>query len=457
MRVAIIGAGLSGLATAHGLASRGHEVVVLEAANRAGGTLRTFQRDGFLLEAAANGYLDREPTTRTLVAELGLSARTRPAAPEAGLRFVFTRGALRPIPMSPPKFLTSDLLPLGAKLRVAGELFSRRGDGADESIAQFGRRHLGRRATAVLVDALQTGIFAGDVEKLSLPAAFPRMAELEREHRSLVLGLIRESRARHRRFQTGTTSASRAPGGVLTSFDGGMQTLVDALAAFLGDRLRLGAEARSLRRVGAAGWTVQLGQAPVAEVNADAVVLATPSWISATLLRPLEPEAADCLESIPYAPVNVVHLAFERLAGAPRGFGFLVPSEEKRRILGAMFIHSFFPWRAPEGGALLTVMVGGARQPQQAALDNGALTSLVREELRAMLGLDAEPTFVEIVRWPRGIPQYELGHLARMARIDGRLSLLPNLHLAGHAYRGVGVNECIKHGVGLADSLGGRG
>jgi protoporphyrinogen/coproporphyrinogen III oxidase len=447
MKIAIVGGGLSGLSAAHGLARRGHDVVALEAADRAGGVLRTIDREGFLMEAAANGYLDREPATRELVAALGLSGRTRPAEAAAKLRFVFTRGALREIPLSPPKFMASDLLPLAARLRVAAELFSRRGHGSDESIAQFGRRHIGRRATAVLVDAMQTGIFAGDVEKLSLPAAFPRMAELERKHRSLVVALIRMRR------KQGGEAAGPAPGGVLTSFQGGMQTLADALATSLGDRLRLRAPVRALRREGDR-WTAQLDDG---EVRADALVLASPSWVTASLLRPHAPEAAEMLEAIPHAAVNAVHLAFRELKDPPRGFGFLVPSEENRRILGALFIHSFFPWRAPNGGALLTVMVGGARHPELAALDDAALTSVVREELRTMMGLEAVPAFVEIVRWKNGIPQYEVGHLARVAEIDARIRALSNVYLIGHAYRGVGVNECIKHGLRLAEQLASRG
>lgn len=440
----VVGAGISGLATAWHLMKRGAQVTVLEASDRPGGVIGTVDRDGFLMESAATGFVDREPLMRDLLDGLELSSRVRPAAPQAKLRYVFTRGAVRPVPTAPPAILKSDLLPLGARLRLLAELLSRRGSGEDESVASFARRHIGKRATAVLIDAVQTGIFAGDMERLSVGATFPKMVELERTHRSLILALI----ARQRAARTSPSGDPRLTG-VLSTFDRGMQALPDALAAALGSNLHLNSPVRGLQRRGAS-WHLTLdGQ----ELEADHVVLATPAYASAELVRTLNEGLAEELAAISYAPVSAVHLAWDHTLPPVEGFGFLVPSEEGRRILGALYVSSFFPHRAPAGSTLLTVMVGGARHPEQVTLDDAALTGLVREELASTLGIEAAPRFIQVVRWSRGIPQYELGHLARMTRIDSALAALPNLHLTGNAYRGIAVLDCVRNAHELAVRL----
>lgn len=442
MSTVVVGAGISGLATAFALQMRGEDVQVLEAAERVGGVIRSVQRDGFTLECAANGYLDREPATRDLVSALGLGERVRPADAASKLRFIFTRGALRAVPSSPPAFFKSDVVPFGTKLRLAAELFSRRGPAEDESIAEFARRHVGARATAALIDAAQTGIFAGDVEKLSAEATFPKMVAIEREHRSLILGMLRQQKAKRLEGDQGLS-------GLLCSFDRGMETLPQALSLALGDRVKLRTPVRAIEPA-QAGWRVQTDEGPI---DAARVVLATPAWISAKWLGALDPALAAELEAIFYAPISVVHLAFRGLESPPRGFGFLVPGEEKRRVLGALHVSTFFPWRAPADGALVTVMVGGARSPELAAIDDAAIVAMVREELASILGLTPEPTWAERIRWERGIPQYEVGHLARLRRIDACLAKHPGLHLTGNAYRGVGVNDCIRNAGLLADAL----
>ncbi|HET9450300.1 MAG TPA: protoporphyrinogen oxidase, partial [Aggregicoccus sp.] len=195
MRVAIIGGGISGLALAHGLRAAGQQVVLLEAGARVGGNIRTRAQDGFLTEDGPNSFMDKEPALRELIEALGLTPRLRPASAAARERFLYTRGRLRALPASPPAFLTADVLPLGARLRVMGELFTRRPpEGKDESLGEFGRRHLGRTATQVLLGGMQAGIFAGDLEALSVAAVFPKMVALEREHRSLILGALRSRR-----------------------------------------------------------------------------------------------------------------------------------------------------------------------------------------------------------------------------------------------------------------------
>lgn len=468
MSTLIVGGGISGLTLAHALLERGErDVRVLEAAPRLGGTMGTNQRGGFITEIGPNGFLDRDPSTLSLVQALGISDRLRAAAPTAKRRYVFTRGAVREVPSSPPKFLTSDILPLGARLRVLGELFSSRTDQEDESLASFAKRHLGERAAAVLVDAMQSGIFAGDPARLSLASTFPKMAALEQEHRSLILALIRLERAARREGKKashegdGAAAGTGAPSGTLWTLEGGLQTLVDTLARKLGpDRVHVRSTLTGMQMISPGRWQVQVTDAGgrTTLVETERLVLATPAHVSATLLESFDPAMATTLGAIPYAPIAAVHLGFDRGAfddapRAPEGFGFLVPHEEGGKVLGTMYISSIFPWRAPDGQTLVTCMMGGVRQRVLADFPDHELVQVARSELSRMLGWKALPIFSEVNRWTRGIPQYEVGHAEKLARLEASLSLSPGLVLHGNAYRGVGINDCVRESLALAERL----
>ncbi|MFL5356901.1 protoporphyrinogen oxidase [Archangium sp.] len=452
MNVVIVGGGISGLALAHGLHSRGTAVTLLEAASHLGGNIQTRRRDGFITEAGPNSFVDREPTLRQLAASLGIEDRIRTADPSAKRRYIYSRGKLRQVPSSPPALLKSDVVPLGAKLRMMGELFTRRAPDKDESLAEFGRRHVGRTATEVLVDAMQTGIYAGDVEALSVGAVFPKVVELEKQHRSLVLGMARSQAAARKALPPG--EGAPKPTGAVSSFDGGLQVLVDALARSLGPAARTGARVVGLRREGH-GWRLSVEEhGQRSELAADQVVLAVPAYVAAELLRPLDEKLAGRVEGIAYAPVAVVHLGFAPGSlPPPDGFGFLIPTLERRRLLGVIHASSTFPWRVEDGRVLLTCMVGGAKRPDLVELDDEALVKLAREELRELAGITAEPSFTEVIHWKRGIPQYNVGHLARMAAIDEGVARLPGLHLLGNAYKGVGLTDCIRNANALVDTL----
>jgi len=450
--IAVIGGGISGLALAHRLRSRGKDAVLLEAGPRLGGNIQSRQRDGFLTETGPNGFLDKEPATRELAASVGVEERIRAADPAAKRRYLYTGGRLRAAPGSPPAFLKSDILPLGARLRVIAELFTSRGpEGTDESLGAFGRRHLGDTATRVLLDAVQTGIYAGDVERLSVGATFPLLTTLEREHRSLILGAIRMRKAQQKALPAGAPPKLT---GALSTFEGGLQTLVNGLAGALGPAARTGARVEGLI-ASQGGWRVSvLEHGRQAELPASHVVVATPAHVAAGLLRPLDEKLSALLEGIAYAPIAVVHLGYAPgSTPPPDGFGFLVPSREKRRLLGAIHASTVFPFRAPGGRVLYTCMVGGARQPELVGLDEEALITLARDELRALVGVTASPAFTEVIRWPRGIPQYNVGHLERVSSIDAALTRLPRLHLAGNAYKGIGINDCIRNALLQGDAL----
>jgi oxygen-dependent protoporphyrinogen oxidase len=437
-RVLVIGGGLSGLATAQALVAGGAEVAVVEAADRPGGKALTLREEGWTVEQGPNGFLDSVPRTLELAEELGLKERIQPADESAARRFLWLRGRLREIPTSPPAFLRSDLLSLRGRLRVLGEPLARRRPEGDESVAAFARRRIGAEAARSLVSPMVLGVFAGDAERLSLRSVFPRMWEMESEHGSLFRALLARRRARR-----GDRGGPSGPGGHLTSFRSGVQELVGALADALGERLSCGGSVERLRRV-EEGWRVAV-RGEGEERPAEAVVLACEAFASARLLESLDAALAAELLRIAYAPVAVLGLAYEgeQLSEVPAGFGFLAPRGEGLRILGCLWDSSIFPGRAPEGKVLLRVMLGGAVDPEAARLEEEEMVSLVREELRRSMGIEARPVRTFLKRWERGIPQYEKGHQARLEAIEGRRALHPGLHLTGNAYRGVALNSCV--------------
>ena len=415
-------------------------MTLLEASERVGGQIRSWIEEGFVLEAGPNGFLDRDGSVSRVAEALGIGDRLRPAAAAGDRRAVFVRGKVRFLPSKPPELVTSDVLPWWAKLRLLLEPLSRRGpSGVDESLAHFGRRHLGRHVTETLLDAVQTGIFAGDSERLSVRAAFPRLHEMERSHRSLLLAA---------KAMRGNGPAAAPPR--LHSFEGGLETLPRALGRALGDAVRLGVQVRALEPAGG-GWQVRWNGGGE---RFERVILAVPPRISAELLRPLDASVATALEAVRTVPISVVHVGWRPgLDPEPQGFGVLVPARERRRILGVIFISSAYPFRAPGGGTLLTALVGGAHGGPWAALPDAELVTAVREELETMLGIRRPPDLVRIVRWPQAIPQYEVGHHGRIDAIATALRHHPGLLLAGSAYRGPGIADCVRVSLALAEGI----
>ena len=408
MRVAVLGAGVAGLTAAHRLSRLGHEVTVFEARDRAGGNIRTEEVAGCRVEWGPNGFLDNEPATLELVSDLGLDARLVRAREAAALRYIWRAGKLRELPTKPPKFLFSDCLPLGARLRVLLEPWSRARPDRDESVHDFAVRHIGRGAAEILVDAFVTGVYAGDPRRLSLESALPKLHRLESEFGSLIKG------ARGRGF---------GPPGVLTSFDEGLSVLVDELAGRVDLRLESGVDG-------------------IEQGDFDHVLCALPAPRAAKLL---DGELAEALGSIPTAPVTVVATIFHEPLAVPDAFGFLVPRDQGLRILGTLYDSSVFPGRAPEGLRLFRTMVGGRRDPEAAALDDDAILELVARELRQVWGVFPDPAEVRIVRHPLGIAQYEIGHKATLERIE---AARPGwLHFLGSSFGGVAINACVKEAL----------
>ncbi len=398
-RVAIIGGGISGLSIAHalsarGAAERGVEIVVLEAAGRAGGNIRSERMDGFLCEWGPNGFLDNAPATLELVRELGIQDRVHPSDERAGKRFIYRRGRLHQLPAGPASFLGSGLLSWRGKLRIAGEVWAAARPDGDETIHGFASRRIGREAADILIDAMVSGVFGGDARQLSLRACFPKMWEMETEHGGLFRALIARRRAR------------RAPGGPigspmgrLTSFREGTVEIIDALARRLDGALRLGTPVGQITR--GDRYRVQPAGGGDA-IDADAVVLAGGAASSAEIVASLDGDLAGDLAGIASAPLVVVCLGFDE-ALLPRpldGFGFLVPRGEGQRVLGVLWDSSIYPGRAPEGAVLVRAMLGGGHDPSAIDLSDDELVASVRRSLSDTMGIEAAPAIRASVQAP---------------------------------------------------------
>ncbi len=447
--VGVVGGGPAGLAAAYQLMRLGHEVAVYEAADRAGGSVRTERRDGFLAELGPTSMQAPAGAVAQLVRELGLDPRRVEASPVARRRFIVRDGRLHALPLSPPALLTSPLFSTRAKLALLGEpLAPARRAGTDESIAEFVRRRFGREFLHYAAGPFVSGIYAGDPEALSMRHALPRIHALEREHGSVLRGAMRARWARGR-------SGGGAPVPVLISFRDGMVELTDRLAAVLGARVRLGTAAAAVRREGTR-WRVATTEG---EAHHDAVVLATPAHALARLrLDASQGHRLAGLAAIPHPPVGVLVLGFRRgdVAHPLDGFGMLVPAVEGRRILGAVFSSTLFPGRAPDGHVTLSIVVGGTRQPELAGLDPDPLQDIVLPELGELVGVRGAPVFRAHASWPRAIPQYVLGYDRFTAALDAIEAANPALRFAGSYRHGVALGDTLRSGLDAADALHAR-
>jgi oxygen-dependent protoporphyrinogen oxidase len=438
-RVVVVGAGISGLSLAYRLhlLAPHVDITILESADRVGGCVRTDRLDGFTVECGPNGFLDSKPTTVELARHAGLADRMIPASEAAARnRFLFLGHELQRLPGGLCDLLRTPILSLRGKLGFLSEPFRRRRRvSGPESVAVFARRRIGREAADVFADALVTGIHAGDPELLDVRAAFPRVAAMEREHGSVIVGMMRAAKRRQGRSR-------------LWSFRDGLQTLTDALRDQLPEPPNVGVRVRRLERR-ANAWTV-VGEGQD-RWDANAMVLTCPAYAQAEILADLDDELAAHVGAITYNRIAVVALGY-RAADVPPadGFGFIVPQRLRRDLLGVQWCSATYPDRAPPGMVLWRALCGGVSRPEVVGWSDEKLVAAVRAELQAAQGLTAAPVFVHVVRWERAIPQYVLGHPERVAEIERRLSEFPGLFLGGNAFHGVAVNDCTEQGEILA-------
>jgi protoporphyrinogen/coproporphyrinogen III oxidase len=448
--VVVVGGGVAGLTAAHALARRDVPVIVLEASGRWGGVVQTVHEAGLVLETGPDAILSTKPDGMALLHALGLADRIVPTNPEQRTVYVVRRGALQPMPEGmvlgvPTRalpVLRSGLFSWPGKLRLLAEpLVRSRSPVPDESIADFARRRLGREAWERLADPLLGGIHAGDTERLSVRATFPRLVELEARHGSLVRGFRAAAAPR----------AARAPS-AFVSLAGGLSELVDALVRALpAHALRTNARVSALARAGE-GWRVSTA---AGAVDARAVVVALPAPRAHPLLRPLDEALAAELAAIRFESTAIVLLAFDRTAVAHPldGYGLLMPRAEGKRVTACGFFSTKFPGRAPAGTVALRAFLGSSHDRAVLDLDDAALAALAVEDLTPVLGLRGAPRHVRVCRWPESTPQMEVGHDARVRRVEARLATLPGLFLTGAGLRVTGLPDTIADATAAADRV----
>jgi protoporphyrinogen/coproporphyrinogen III oxidase len=456
-RIAIVGGGISGLAAAFALEERRRageslEFVVYEAGPRFGGVLDTEQIDGCLVEAGPDSFLTEKPWASDLCRRLGMEDQLIGSNDGDRRTYILVKGRLVPMPdglmfMVPtqlaPAMLTSLFSP-STKFRMVSEWRSApRQSTADESVASLVERHYGAEMVERLADPLLSGVYGGEASQLSVRAVLPRFVEMESKYGSLGRGMLAARK-------NPKTSQPRPP--IFTSLKGGMQQVSEALVATLpSGALRASTAVQAVQKQDR-GWVVSAGYA---SDLFDAVIVAAPAPVAGLLFEISSSDLAGELKSIPYSSSMTVALGFgkEVRSSLPPGFGFLVPRSEGKRMLAATFVHNKFPHRAPEDRALLRCFLGGSRDEQVLQLGDEEVLSIVRDELRQIIGLTAEPLFTRVYRWKNAMAQYTVGHLDRLQRIENLLKQLPGLALAGNAYRGIGVPDCVRSGESAAEQV----
>jgi oxygen-dependent protoporphyrinogen oxidase len=462
-RVAVIGGGIAGLAAAHRLVELSRErqqpieLTLLEAGTRVGGAIGTERRDGFVLEAGPDSFISEKPWAIKLCERIGFTPRLVGTRDENRRTYVVHNGRLHSLPdgfllLAPTQFwplVVTRLFTWPGKLRMAMDLLLPRGpQRSDESLGSFVTRRLGREALERVAQPLVGGIYTADPDDLSLAATMPRFLEMERKFRSIIWAMW----TAQRRAPAAGRSVSGARWSLFVSVDDGMQSLIDALTQRLPEgAVRLHTAVSAVRREQSWKLTTTGGET----LEADAVILATPAHQSARVVSDVDPQLANELRGIPYASSATVSLAYrdDQIPGALDGFGFVVPLVEARSIVACTYSSMKYPGRAPGGHVLMRCFVGGAMQQSLFEQDDETMVGSVRRELRELLGITSDPLLTRIHRHAQAMPQYRVGHLDRMRRIDACLAHHSGLAVAGNAYRGVGIPDCVHTGEMAAEQV----
>jgi len=453
-QVIIIGGGISGLAVLHYLRRKYQgrpevQVRLLEKSEQLGGTIRTRQEGSVLFEGGPNGFLDAKDGMPDLIRELGMDDALLPASPASRERFISVKDKLHALPTGPLEFLRFQPLSILDKLRIPFEMFVPKGNNRRESVYDFGKRRLGENFSRYLLDPMVSGIYAGNAETLHLESAFPRIFEIEQKYGSLLKGMVQIMKERKRAGQGEKVTGQ--PAGRLTSLKKGMGQVIDELSRRYAGHIQTGEEATAVRRT-QEGYIVETTKV---KYFADEVIVSTPAYRAAQALEPLSRDLSAALKEIPYAPIAVVGLVYAKSAfkAPPRGFGYLVPSSEKKSVLGVLFSSNIFAGRADDEHVLMRVMIGGARNPEVVQRSEAELLALAHAEVVRHCRADERPGqhFLQVVA--AAIPQYTIEHPRIVNRIQNHVGAYPGVYLAANYLGGISMNDCVKNAKFLVERL----
>jgi len=439
MKIAIVGGGISGLATAFYLRQLlpDVQITLFEKETTLGGKMMTKKVDGFYFEAGSNGFLSNKPDTLELVKLSGCEDVLIRSNDAARKRFIY-KDYLCPLPESPKAFLQTPLLSFRGKLRVAGEFFvPAKKEDTDETLQSFGYRRVGKEMTDVFLDAMVAGIFASIPNAISVNAAFPAVVKLEKEYGGLFRGMIAKKKK------------EAGPGGVLMSFEQGVSTFIERLAKATKANIKTGTSVVKLEK-SEQGYAVSTDEKTE---HYDTVILASSAYESAELLRDSDASLADRLTTIAYSPISIVGFGYNGLAHDLDGFGLLTTTSAHKEILGVLWDSSIFNDRAPDGKKSVRVMIGGQRNADLALKSKEELILMAQKGIKETMGIDAKPDVVFVEQWEKGIPNYALGHGDKVKGLFENLKAHKGLYLNSNAYFGVGLNDCVSNSKKCAQNI----
>jgi oxygen-dependent protoporphyrinogen oxidase len=440
--VVVIGAGISGLATAYWLNKNGFEITILESKSEAGGAMETINENGFLIDFGPNSGLETTPLIRRIVDEIGLSDQMIYANETSNKRYILRAGKLHALPTSPLAFISTKLFSTKAKLRIMAEpFFGKSNDGYYQSMAQFVKRRLGKEFLDYAIDPFVSGVYAGDPYKLSVKSAFPKLFRLEEIYGGLVKGMIKGVRERKKRAEQSKQSAK------MFSFINGMQTFPKAIANRLNNKIQFECNVESVE-YGTRNWIVKyVYNGELKEIKTDFVLSTIPAYAASGLFSNFDPEFTKHAYAIYYPPVMVLYLGFNKkdILRKLDGFGFLIPSNERKSFLGAIWSSTIFPNRCNDDKAAFTLFIGGARSPFLFDLQTEKLVEKVINEFKQIMGISNDPIFIKDRMWYQAIPQYNIGYIEHENYFDKFEKENPGIFLSGNFRGGISVGDCVKN------------